>query len=110
MSNAGDFDEMLRSAVLHIPSRFERLVFIASLHSPEACAQFCQQFLASGYDHTEIDGALWREHHAIFEDWLALNLEQKRADLEQVRVINVDPPASAGGQGLYGNVHSCRDR
>lgn len=64
-----------------MPSSFERLFYVATLHDPKTSDS--RQFHCLGYAGSEVDNALWTEHHLIFEDWLGLTLEQKWADLEE---------------------------
>ena len=71
----------VRSTLLGLPCRFERLVYIASFQNPENRDQF-SHLLPLDYDREKVDLELSREHHRIFEDWLALALEEKLADLE----------------------------
>ena len=59
----------LSSTLPGIPSVFERLIYIASLANTD----------------TEVDRdqeAVRAEHQAVFEDWLAMSLGHKHADLE----------------------------
>jgi len=75
------FMRALRSTLLGLPCRFERLVYIASFQNSENRGQF-SHLLPLDYDREEVDLALAREHHKIFEDWLSLALEEKLTDLE----------------------------
>lgn len=71
----------LHATLLGIPSVFERLIYVASL--------------ANGVsDGVESQQAVRAEHQAVFEDWLALNLRDKQADLE---VCAADLGHSASG-------------
>lgn len=74
--NAEKLAGAVRAVLRETPSIFGCLVHVASPHSPETHNHFCQQFAALGYDRERIDRALWREHCAIFADWLSLSLEQ----------------------------------
>lgn len=75
------FVSELRSTLLGLPCRFERLVFIASFQNPETRHQF-SHLLPLDFDREEVDPLLRREHLNIFEEWLALALEDKLVDLE----------------------------
>jgi hypothetical protein len=77
----GQFMDAVRSTLLGLPSRLERLIFIASLQNPESRGQF-SHLLAPDYDREEIDRGLIREHLNTFQDWLGLSLEDKLRDLE----------------------------
>ena len=71
----------VRSTLHILPSRFERLVYIASLQDPESRGQL-SHLLPPDFDRQEVDLALRREHHKAFEDWLGLALEDKLVDLK----------------------------
>jgi hypothetical protein len=71
----------VRSALLGLPCQIERLIFIAFFQNPENRGQF-SYLLPLNYDREDVDLALLREHHKVFEDWLGLALEEKMADLE----------------------------
>jgi len=75
------FMAAVRSTLRVLPSRFERLVYIASLQDPESRGQL-NYLLPPDFDRQEVDLALCREHHKAFEDWLGLALEDKLVDLK----------------------------
>jgi len=93
----------VHSAISIIPSLLERLIFLASLREPDAgeykdqvleallALKFgkpgtdpvprCEQAVPAPCGRAELDRALRREHLAVFEDWLCLNLRQEMAEL-----------------------------
>jgi len=89
----------VRAALLGLPCRFERLVLIVFLQSPETRGQF-GHLLPLDYDSAKVDPALCREHHKIFEDWLGLSLEDKLADLEYYATCRREAVASIAHEWL----------
>jgi hypothetical protein len=77
----------IHAVLLGSPSILDRLVYIASLHSPATHSDLYVQFTALGYSVSGINKALLKEHRAIFADWLSLSLEQKLADLEECALL-----------------------
>jgi len=97
--------EFVRAAISIMPSVLERLVYLASLrdlHTGEYQDQVLEALMALklGKAETdsdrrgeqvigfrcgkaELDHALRREHLAVFEDWLCLNLRQQIAQIER---------------------------
>jgi len=94
----------VRSALAIIPSIVERLIYLASLRSPDTgeyrdqvleallalkfgktnsdSARRGEQDIGLRCGKTELDRALRQEHLAVFEDWLCLNLRQQMVQLE----------------------------
>jgi hypothetical protein len=74
--------DVWRHTVARIPTVFGRLVYLASLRNP-----------ATGlYEHPELAqmcgtgpaaDTIRRSHAWVFRDWLSLNLEQQKSDLEE---------------------------
>jgi hypothetical protein len=91
--------EIVRANLHRLPGRFERLVAVAALQNAETRGQF-SDVLPAGYDREAIDLALGREHRAIFEQWLALPLEEKLDDLELYTSPRGETAANVAAQWL----------
>lgn len=62
---------------------FERLTYFTFVQNPAARCALCSSLGLEEYEDRQVEAALWKEHHAIFEDWLCMSLERKLADLEE---------------------------
>lgn len=104
----------MHSSVSLIASLLERLIFLASLRKPDTDEynnDACDRLLAlkSGKAETpavhrgeqgiglpctdaQLDNALRREHLAVFEAWLCLNMRQQTAELEGYASSQDVPP------------------
>src|SRR5216684_8066567 len=60
--------DLWRNTLLQIPSVFGRLVYLSSLRNDE--------------HHDDARRALRESHASAFAEWLSLNLEEKKADLD----------------------------
>jgi hypothetical protein len=66
-------DSDIHSALLEIPSVFERLIYIVSLANRKAVGETAS---------ARVRRVLAAEHMSVFEKWLGLSLEQKLEDLK----------------------------
>ncbi len=74
--------DLWRRTLSQIPTRFGRLVYLCSLRDPNT-GRYEHHGLAQYFSPEEADRALRESHEQTFRDWLCLNLEQQKADLEE---------------------------
>ena len=74
-------DRWLKSAVAQIGTRFGRLVYFSSLRDRDM-GRYNHQGLSQAIGDTEADRILRESHRQTFDEWLCLNLEQQKADLD----------------------------
>ncbi len=74
-------DRWLKSEVAHIGTRFGRLVYFSSLLDRNT-GRYNHRGLSQAVGDTEADRILRESHRQTFDEWLCLNLEQKKADLD----------------------------
>lgn len=81
----GEFANFIRSRLCHMPSLFERLVYIAAVNSPEGrhllFSQFRSQRPGLPVASSNMEAVVGRQHFFAFQDWLTLGVEQKAEDL-----------------------------
>jgi hypothetical protein len=91
--------DLWRRTVARIPTLFGRLVYLASLRNQNSGYYehhgFAQMFGDEQTDHT-----LRHSHAQVFEDWLSLNLEQQKADLQEYLADLTGKPAAVLGTWL----------
>jgi hypothetical protein len=73
--------ELWRRTLAGIPSIYARLAFLASLRDVNT-GQYAHHGLAMIFGQREADEAIRCSHEETFLNWLALRLEQQKADLE----------------------------
>jgi len=87
---AGD---VWRHTLARIPTLFGRLLYLASLRNQSSGA-YEHAGLAQMVGVNEADETLRRSHARVFQDWLCLNLEQQKADLQEYLAENANPAAT----------------
>ncbi len=70
-----------RKSVSEMPSRFGRLIYLASLRNAET-RRYKQYRLELVMDPVQVDQAVRELHESMFAEWLALDLRSQRADLD----------------------------
>jgi hypothetical protein len=73
--------DLWRNTISQIPSVFGRLVYLASLRSPNN-GSYEHHGLALVFGEDEANKALKNSHTAVFAEWLSFNIEQQKADLD----------------------------
>lgn len=73
--------ELWRRTLAGIPSIYARLAFLASLRDVNT-GRYEHHGLAVIFGPAEADEAIRQSHERSFLEWLALRLEQQKADLE----------------------------
>jgi hypothetical protein len=86
---AGD---LWRHTLARIPTLFGRLLYLASLRNRGSGA-YEHPGLAQMIGDEEAGETLRRGHARVFQDWLCLNLEQQKADLQEY-LAELPNPAS----------------
>lgn len=79
--NRGAAADLWRNTLSHIPTSFGRLVYLASLRDPNTGA-YLHHGLAQVFGAAESDLILRRSHGEAFSEWLSLDLERQKADLD----------------------------
>ena len=75
---AGD---LWRHTLARIPTLFGRVLYLSSLRNQDGAYE--HPGLAQMVGNEEAGETLRRSHARIFQDWLCLNLEQQKADLQE---------------------------
>ena len=89
-----------RHTVARIPALFGRLVYLSSLYN-QSSGSYEHGGLAQMYGHAQASETLRRSHAQVFQDWLCLNLEQQKADLQEyLGELPGDPAAVLAGWRL----------
>jgi hypothetical protein len=73
---------MWRNVLRQIPTRFGRLVFLASLRESET-GLYGHPGLVRLLGPEEADRALCHSHHQVFSQWIASSLAEQKADLDE---------------------------
>jgi hypothetical protein len=87
---AGD---LWRHTLARIPTVFGRVLYLSSLRN-EASGQYEHPALSQMVGEDEAGETLRRSHARVFQDWLCLNLEQQKADLEEYLAETSNPAAT----------------
>ncbi|MGQ9916507.1 MAG: hypothetical protein ACUVS7_03735 [Bryobacteraceae bacterium] len=74
-------EELWRRTLANIPSIYGRLAYLASLVNVNS-GRYEHHGLATIFGPDEADQTLRKSHEQAFMDWLSLQLEQQKADLE----------------------------
>lgn len=74
-------EDLWRRTLAHIPSIYGRLAFLASLVDVNT-GRYEHHGLSVIFGAEEADRTLRKSHEEVFLDWLSLQLEQQKADLE----------------------------
>ena len=89
----------VRAALQGSPHSFGRLLLVVALQNPETRDQLCR-LLPLDHDWDKVALALCREHREIFENWLALGLDDKLVDLEAYASGRGEAAASVANRWL----------
>jgi hypothetical protein len=85
--------ELWRHTLARIPTLFGRVLYLASLHN-HANGVYEHPGLAQMVGDEEAGETLRRSHARVFQDWLCLNLEQQKADLQEYLAETPSPAAT----------------
>jgi hypothetical protein len=81
-----------RHTLARIPTLFGRLIYLSSLWNRKDEA-YVHQALAQMVGDEQAAATLRRSHARVFQDWLCLNLEQQKADLQEYPAEVPNPAA-----------------
>src|SRR6202167_5264066 len=87
---AGD---LWRHTLARIPTVFGRVLYLSSLRD-ETSGVYEHPGLAQMVGAEEARETLRRSHARVFQDWLCLNLEQQKADLQEYLAETPSPAAT----------------
>lgn len=99
---AGD---VWRRTLARLPTLFGRVFYLASLRDQSSGA-YEHPALAQMLGEEEAGETLRRSHARVFQDWLCLNLEQQKADLQEYLAEVPNPAATLADwieSGAYRN-------
>jgi hypothetical protein len=74
--------DLWRHTLARIPTLFGRLIYLSSLRSQNDGA-YVHRGLAQMVGDEQAGDTLRRSHARVFQDWLCLNLEQQKGDLQE---------------------------
>lgn len=74
------YDDLVRASLSIIPTCYGRLVYLTSLRDPNT-GRYEHYLLEASYGASLVQAALEGIHIQSYRSWVAMNLEQKRADL-----------------------------
>jgi hypothetical protein len=74
--------DLWRHTLAQIPTVFGRLVYLATLRSPNT-GSYEHHGLAQHFGDEEADRTLRQSHFLVFSEWLCFNLEQQKSDLDE---------------------------
>src|SRR5438270_11055142 len=74
-------DNLWQRTLMHIPSSYGKLVYLASLRNPDT-GRYEHFGLAQHPNNADANRALRRSHETTFQQWVNYSLEQKKTDLE----------------------------
>ncbi|MGA2581231.1 MAG: hypothetical protein ABSH24_35145 [Bryobacteraceae bacterium] len=86
---AGD---LWRHTLARIPTLFGRVLYLSSLRN-QSSGVYEHRALAQMVGDEEAGETLSRSHARVFQDWLCLNLEQQKADLQEYLAEDKNPAA-----------------
>ena len=84
--------DVWRHTLARIPTLFGRLLYLASLRN-EASGAYEHAGLAKMVGDEEAGDTLKHSHARVFQDWLCMNLEQQKADLQEYLAETPNPAA-----------------
>lgn len=90
---AGD---LWRHTLARIPTLYGRLIYLASLRN-QGSGLYEHPGLAQMVGDEQAGETLRRSHGRVFQDWLCLNLEQQKADLQEYLAEAPDASALLAG-------------
>jgi len=75
-----DFQEIGARDLVHIPTSYGRLVYLAGLRNPDT-GQY-EHYGSETSARAEVNKVFRRLHEDIFKEWVSYSLEQKKTDIE----------------------------
>lgn len=84
--------DLWRHTLARIPTLFGRMLYLASLRNSTS-GVYEHPSLAQMVGEEEAGETLRRSHARVFQDWLCLNLEQQKADLQEYLAEAPNPAA-----------------
>jgi hypothetical protein len=73
--------DLWRNTLGQIPTLYGRMVYLAALRDPNS-GRYEHFGLAQQYSEEEAAATLHQSHHELFGEWLSLELEAKKSDLD----------------------------
>jgi len=86
--------DLWRHTLARIPTLFGRLVYLSSLRN-QVSGLYEHHGLSQMFGDEQAGETLRRSHAQVFQDWLCLNLEQQKADLQEYLTELPGSPAAA---------------
>lgn len=74
--------DLWRNTLSQIPTVFGRLIYLASLRDQNT-GTYAHQGLAQLFGDEAADQTMRRSHFDVFVEWLGMNLERQKCDLEE---------------------------
>lgn len=74
--------DLCRKTISQIPTRFGRLVFLASLRD-SLTGRYVHETLTNLLGLEDADRLLCHAHHRVFSEWLCFSLAEQKADLDE---------------------------
>jgi hypothetical protein len=99
---AGD---LWRHTLARIPTVFGRLLYLSSLRN-RGSGVYEHPGLAQMIGDEEAGETLRRSHARVFQDWLCLNLEQQKADLQEYLAEVPNPAAMLADWAIFAEYQS----
>ncbi len=78
----GPIGDHWRHTLARIPTLFGRLVYLSSLQN-QTSKTYEHHGLSQMFGEEQACETIRRSHTQVFQDWLCLNLEQQKADLQE---------------------------
>jgi hypothetical protein len=85
-------NDLWRHTLARISTMFGKVLYLASLRN-QTSGVYEHPGLARMVGEEEAGETLRRSHMRVFQDWLCLNLEQQKADLQEYLAETPDPAA-----------------
>jgi len=98
-SHEGPANEVWRHTLARISTLFGRLVYLSSLRNQDS-GLYEHHGLAQMFGDEQTAETLRRSHARVFQEWLCLNLEQQKADLQEYLSELPGNPAAVLGTWL----------
>ena len=87
----GSVADLWRNTLSQIPTMFGRLVYLTSLRDQNT-GEYEHFGLEQAFGYEQAVQTLKKSHEDVFGDWLALTLQQQKADLDQyLSGLDADP-------------------